>query len=151
MSDDESHALGGGSGAADDEVALPKATVAKLIQEFLPEGFSAAKDAKDLITECCKEFVIAISSEANEITEKDSKKTMMPEHILAALKALGFEQFVEETESVMKDHKETTKTERTRKKTKFNGSGLSAEELEAVQAQLFAQSKARLESGEGQS
>ena len=32
------------------------------------------------------EFVLAIASEANEICEKDSKKTMVPEHILAALK-----------------------------------------------------------------
>lgn len=32
------------------------------------------------------EFVMAISSEANEICEKESKKTMTPEHVLAALK-----------------------------------------------------------------
>lgn len=32
------------------------------------------------------EFVLAIASEANEICEKDLKKTMLPEHILAALK-----------------------------------------------------------------
>lgn len=32
------------------------------------------------------EFVLALSSEANEICDKESKKTLLPEHILAALK-----------------------------------------------------------------
>lgn len=32
------------------------------------------------------EFLLAVSSEANEICEKDSKKTMLPDHILSALK-----------------------------------------------------------------
>lgn len=82
--------------------------------ELLPGEFTCAKDAKDLMTECCKgvlpgcanlsskllltpppalpsspnspEFVLTIASEANEICEKESKKTMGPEHILAALK-----------------------------------------------------------------
>lgn len=69
--------------------------------ESLPKEFTCAKEAKDLITDCCKgiislnwgavlirgtEFVLALSSEANEICDKESKKTLLPEHILAALK-----------------------------------------------------------------
>jgi hypothetical protein len=81
--------------------------------------------------------VLTIASEANEICEKDSKKTMMPEHIVAALKvrtrthldspssrhpvtsaltyawfiwqALGFEDFVGEVEDVLGEHKELAK------------------------------------------
>ncbi|KAK4704969.1 denticleless, partial [Phenoliferia sp. Uapishka_3] len=45
----------GGGGGGDDDVNLPKATVAKLIQELLPPDFTCAKEAKDLMTECCKE------------------------------------------------------------------------------------------------
>lgn len=145
-----------GGSAETDDVNLPKATVAKIVSgepcslfallqvsvahqtrlsslpqttELLPPEFTCAKEAKDLMTECCKggssllvlccysslyrteaqadcslaprrvsllaapafssppsEFVLTIASEANEICDKDSKKTMVPEHILAALK-----------------------------------------------------------------
>ena len=74
MSDDESPR----NSAGDDEVALPKATVHKLVQgqpspvlsclalgetvyltvvthtEFLPAGFTATKEVKDLMVDCCK-------------------------------------------------------------------------------------------------
>lgn len=34
------------------------------------------------------EFVLTVASEANEICEKDSKKTMLPDHVVNALKVL---------------------------------------------------------------
>ncbi|GAA5872100.1 hypothetical protein JCM3774_002274, partial [Rhodotorula dairenensis] len=105
MSDDE----GPRNSAADDEVALPKATVHKLVQEFLPAGFTATKEVKDLMVDCCKEFLLTVASEANEICEKDSKKTMSPEHIVSALKELGFDEFVAGVEDVFKEHKELAK------------------------------------------
>jgi hypothetical protein len=83
------------------------------------------------------EFIHLISSEANEICEQDSKKTIAPEHIIGALKVcppkifclippwapiggpiidfdriyqrLGFESFTEEVEDVLKDHKQQQK------------------------------------------
>ncbi|CEQ39432.1 SPOSA6832_00931, partial [Sporobolomyces salmonicolor] len=177
-----------GTGGGDDDVALPKATVNKLIQgplppsldwlaaahhwvptELLPPGFTAAKEVKDLMAECCKgkpplpashgsrrltfalcvatEFVLAVSSEANEICEKDSKKTMLPEHIVASLKALGFEDFVEGVEDVLKDHKELAKGERQKKAKKAAASGMTEEELLRAQEELFAASRARFEAG----
>ena len=36
------------------------------------------------------EFIHLISSEANEICEKESKKTIAPEHIISALKVFKF-------------------------------------------------------------
>ncbi|GAA5820544.1 hypothetical protein JCM11251_003040 [Rhodosporidiobolus azoricus] len=148
MSDDEARAGGAaGAGAGDDEVSLPKATVNKLIAELLPEGVTASKEVKDLIVECCKEFVLTVSSEANEICEKESKKTMNPDHVVSALKALGFEDFVEGVEDVLKDHKELAKGEKANKKKKAAGNGMSQEELLAAQEALFAASKARFEAG----
>lgn len=64
-----------------------------------------------------------IASEANEVCEEESKKTIAPEHIITALKVriqllsavrrdgeqtfqrLGFENFTAEVEDVLKDHK----------------------------------------------
>jgi hypothetical protein len=63
---------------------------------------TCAKDAKDLVADCAKgqspnfsfpslntalaEFIVLVSSEAHEICEKGSKKTIAPEHIVEALK-----------------------------------------------------------------
>ncbi|GAA6000032.1 hypothetical protein JCM10207_006021 [Rhodosporidiobolus poonsookiae] len=145
MSDDEGPR--GGASAGDDDVALPKATVNKLVAELLPEGFSASKEVKDLIVDCCKEFVLTISSEANEICEKESKKTMNPDHVVSALKALGFEDFVEGVEDVLKEHKDLAKGEKAKKAKKAAGNGLSPEEALAMQEKLFAASRARMDGG----
>lgn len=77
--------------------------------ELLPNEITCAKETRDLIIECCvgevavchlclcgcvyapsagflAEFIHLISSEANEICEQESKKTIAPEHIISALK-----------------------------------------------------------------
>ncbi|KAH8106250.1 histone-fold-containing protein [Cristinia sonorae] len=143
MSDHEGH--GGGAPGTDDDLSLPKATVAKMIAELLPNDVSCAKDTRDLVIECCVEFIHLISSEANEICEQESKKTIAPEHIIAALKRLGFETFTAEVEDVLKDHKQQVK-EREKKVGKLEQSGLSEEELARQQEELFAASRAKFQS-----
>ncbi|KIY67342.1 histone-fold-containing protein [Cylindrobasidium torrendii FP15055 ss-10] len=142
MSDREGH-----SGVPDEDLTLPKATVAKMIQELLPKELSCAKETRDLVIECCVEFIHLISSEANEICEKESKKTIAPEHIINALKALGFDSFTSEVEDVLKDHKQVTKDRGQAKQNKMQTSGLTEEELLAKQEELFAASRARMAAG----
>ncbi|KAI9340409.1 histone-fold-containing protein [Zopfochytrium polystomum] len=139
MSDDDHH----GGGGLDEEVGLPKATVYKLIQEILPPDISCAKDTKDLLTECCVEFIHLVSTEANEVCEKDARKTIAGEHIITALKNLGYEEYIEELTEVYEDHMKQSQ-ERESRSSKLENSGLSLEELERVQRELFAQSKSRL-------
>jgi len=141
MSDQEG--LGGGAG--DDDLSLPKATVAKMIAELLPNDVTCAKETRDLVIECCVEFIHLISSEANEICEQESKKTIAPEHIISALKRLGFETFTTEVEDVLKDHKQQLK-EREKKVSKLESSGLTEEELLRKQEELFAASRAKFQS-----
>lgn len=141
MSDNE---RGGGS----DEIGLPRATVNKLIQEMLPEDVICSKDTKDLIAECCKEFITLISSEANEICEKDSKKTISPEHITSALRELGFDEFIEEVEGVNRVHKAQAKQDNQKRKNKLDQSAFTEDELAAQQELLFAASKARFDAGQ---
>jgi len=128
----------------DDDLSLPKATVQKLISELLPKDVVCAKETRDLVIECCVEFIHMISTEANEICESESKKTIAPEHILTALKRLGFESFLTDVEEVLKDHKIQQK-EREKKTSKFDKMGMSEEELLRKQEELFAASKARYE------
>lgn len=55
-----------------------------------------AKESRDLLIECCVEFITMLSSEANDIAEKDAKKTIACEHITKALQDLGFEDYIPE-------------------------------------------------------
>lgn len=51
------------------------------------------------------EFIHLLASEANEICEKETKKTIAAEHVITALKALGFDGYLPEVEVVLQDHK----------------------------------------------
>lgn len=103
---------------------------------------SCARDTRDLLIECCVEFIHLVSSESNEICERDFKKTIAPEHVLQALKDLGFDQFAPAVEETLQSHKAMTK-ERESKSRKMQDTGMSPEELQKHQEMLFAQSKAR--------
>lgn len=87
------------------------ATVQKIVTEILPpsSGLAFGKDARDLLIECCVEFITLISSEANEISEKESKKTIACEHITKALEQLGFGEYVPDIMEVASEHKEQLK------------------------------------------
>ncbi|KAJ7086672.1 histone-fold-containing protein [Mycena epipterygia] len=146
MSDREG--TSGGAPPSDEDLSLPKATVAKMITELLPGDVVCAKETRDLVIECCVEFIHLISSEANEICEQESKKTIAPEHIIGALKRLGFDSFTTEVEDVLKEHKQQQK-DREKKVSKFEQSGLTPEELLAAQEQLFAASRAKFQSTSG--
>ncbi|KAJ7699868.1 histone-fold-containing protein [Mycena rosella] len=146
MSDREGNS--GGAPPSDEDLSLPKATVAKMITELLPADVVCAKETRDLVIECCVEFIHLISSEANEICEQESKKTIAPEHIIGALKRLGFDSFTTEVEDVLKEHKQQQK-DREKKVSKFEQSGLTTEELLAAQEQLFAASRAKFQSTSG--
>lgn len=96
---------------ANDDLSLPKATVQKIVSEILPpsQGIAFNKDARDLLIECCVEFITLISSEANEISEKESKKTIACEHITKALEQLGFGDYVPGINEVAGEFKEAVK------------------------------------------
>ncbi|KAK2624847.1 hypothetical protein QTJ16_006040 [Diplocarpon rosae] len=113
------------------------ATVQKIVGEILANspGMGLTKDARDLLIECCVEFITLISSEANEISEKESKKTIACEHITKALEQLGFGDYVHDIMEVASEHKEQLKV--------FSlshpgeQSGLSTEQLLAMQEAAF--------------
>ena len=90
---------------------LPKATVQKIINEILPpsSGLTVARDFRDLLIECCVEFIKLVSFEANEIAEKEAKKTIGCEHITKALKEMGFGEYVPEVLAAANEFKEQQK------------------------------------------
>ncbi|KAI1772708.1 histone-fold-containing protein [Hypoxylon cercidicola] len=127
-----------------DDLSLPKATVQKIVSEILPasSGVSFSKEARDLLIECCVEFITLVSSEANEISEKEAKKTIACDHITKALNTLGFSDYIPAVLEAAAQHKETQKV-REKRGNKFEESGMTLEELEELQRQQFEAARER--------
>ena len=79
-----SSSIQGGSAAADEELTLPRAAMNKMIKEVMP-NIRVANEARELILQCSTEFIHLLSSEANEICDKQQKKTISPEHVLQGI------------------------------------------------------------------
>ncbi|KAJ3016963.1 negative cofactor 2 transcription regulator complex subunit ncb2 [Thoreauomyces humboldtii] len=131
-------------GAPEEDLSLPKATVAKLIHEMMPSDIVCAKETRDLIAECCVEFIHLISTQANEQCEKEAKKTIAGEHVIKALQELGFDEYVPEVQEAYTEH--TKSTEERTKGLKKKDTGYTPEELEEMQAAMFAKARERLNS-----
>lgn len=124
---------------ADDDVNLPRAAVNKLIKEMLP-SIRVSNDARELILNCCTEFIHLLASEANELCGKQSKKTITPDHIINALESLGFSSYVSEVKGVLTEHKKQAKSRR-KASTKLENMGIPEEELLRQQQALIAQAR----------
>ncbi|KAF1921023.1 histone-fold-containing protein [Ampelomyces quisqualis] len=131
-----------------DDLSLPKATVQKIVQDILAseQGMTFAKDSRDLLIECCVEFITLISSEANEIAEKDAKKTIACEHVKAALEELDFGDYVPAILDVAQDYKKQQQN-REKKQTKIEQSGMTEEELIRAQEELFKSATNKFNAG----
>ncbi|CAJ2504493.1 Uu.00g118870.m01.CDS01 [Anthostomella pinea] len=125
--------------AGSEDLSLPKATVQKIVSEILPAstGVSFSKEARDLLIECCVEFITLVSSEANEISEKEAKKTIACDHITKALDTLGFGDYVSAVLEAAQHHKETQKV-REKRGNKFEDSGMTMEELASLQMEFLS-------------
>nr|CAB3239905.1 protein Dr1-like [Phallusia mammillata] len=125
--------------ADEDDLNLPRAAINKLIRETLPQ-VRVSNEARELIVTCCNEFIHLVSSEANEICNKNTKKTIMPEHVLDALESLGFGSYVEECREVLVECKHVALKKR-RGSSRLENLGIPEEELLRQQQELFAQAR----------
>lgn len=132
---------------ADEDVTLPKATIQKLIKEMLPSGIKCSNDTRDLVLQCCVEFIHLISSEANEVCTKEGKKTIGPKHVIEALKALGFEDYITEVNDVFREVESMEKPKKMRKS--LDTLGIPQEQLLQEQMALFAKARNALNSSKG--
>lgn len=117
---------------------------------MLAPDLTFSRESRDLLIDCCVEFVHLVSSEANEICERETKKTIAGEHVTKALEELGFNAFLEQINVVFTDHKNQLRA-REKKVSKFESSGLSTEELLKQQEELLNQARNRFQAqGMGQ-
>ncbi|XP_055706615.1 protein Dr1 [Phlebotomus papatasi] len=123
----------------DDELTLPRASINKMIKELIP-SIRVANESRELILNCCTEFIHLISSEANEVCNLRNKKTINAEHVLEALERLGFRDYKQEAEAVLNDCKAVA-AKRRRQSTRLEHLGIPEEELLRQQQELFAKAR----------
>jgi down-regulator of transcription 1 len=130
-------------------LTISTATVGKIITEILASdpGTAFARETRDLLIECCVEFIQLLSSEANEIAENEAKKTIACEHVTAALSKLGYGEYVDEVKKVAADHK-VQQVNREKKQSKIEQSGLTEEELIRQQQELFKSAEMKFQATE---
>ena len=64
----------------DEDLSVPRAALNKMIKELLP-SVRVANEARELVLNCCTEFIHFVATEANEICNKQQKKTISHEHV----------------------------------------------------------------------
>jgi hypothetical protein len=104
-----------------------------------------SKEVKDKMCEISLDFVHLLSSEANAVSEKEKKKMILTDHVMGALKSLGFNEFVPAVEQEVLHFTKTSK-ETARKPFRLENSGLSTEELLSQQEELFARAREKMNS-----
>ncbi|XP_007253510.1 protein Dr1 [Astyanax mexicanus] len=127
------------SSGNDDDLTIPRAAINKMIKETLP-NVRVANDARELVVNCCTEFIHLISSEANEICNKSEKKTISPEHVINALESLGFGSYIAEVKDVLQECK-TVALKRRKASSRLENLGIPEEELLRQQQELFAKAR----------
>ncbi|KAK4750785.1 hypothetical protein SAY87_004267 [Trapa incisa] len=134
-------------GKSKEDASLPKATMTKIIKEMLPPDVRVARDAQDLLIECCVEFINLVSSESNEVCNREDKRTIAPEHVLKALEVLGFGEYIEEVYAAYEQHKLETMQDSLKGGKWSNGVEMTEEEALAEQQRMFAEARARMNGG----
>lgn len=131
----------------DDDVSLPKSTLSKAIREAVPSGMRVSGDAVDLILACCNEFVHLLSAQANEISDRDGRSTISPDHVIRALEELGFTSYLPDVKGALEAFRAEQAVAAKAAQRRAAGSGLSQEELLKLQEQLFSAARQRSEEG----
>nr|GMC60213.1 protein Dr1 homolog isoform X1 [Ipomoea batatas] len=93
------------------------------------------------------EFINLISSESNEVCNKEDKRTIAPEHVLKALEVLGFGEYIEEVYAAYEQHKFETMQDSVRGGKWSNVVEMTEEEALAAQQRMFAEARARMNNG----
>jgi histone H3/H4 len=126
----------------EEELCLPRASINKIIKEIVP-ALRVAANCRELILNCCTEFIHLISSEANEICNQKNKKTINAEHILEGLNKLGFSDFTRDALNVLNECK-VQAAKRRRQSNRLENLGISEEELLRQQQELIQQAREQI-------
>lgn len=74
---------------------MPAAIITRIMRRVLPGHARISDDAREAIQECVSEFIGFITEEAKEKCQLESRRVLTANDLLAAMEALGFDNYVE--------------------------------------------------------
>lgn len=78
-----------------EDLNLPNAVITRIIKDSLPEGVAIAKEARSAIAKAASVFILFTTSSANNLAQKNKKKTVSAQDVFNALKEMEFDKFIE--------------------------------------------------------
>ncbi|KAK4316049.1 hypothetical protein Pmani_012754 [Petrolisthes manimaculis] len=101
-----------------EDLNLPNAVITRIIKDSLPEGVAIAKEARSAIAKAASVFVLFTTSSANNLAQKNKKKTVNAQDIFNALTEMEFEKFIEPLQESLEVHKKTQQSKKEQKEAK---------------------------------
>lgn len=101
-----------------EDLNLPNAVITRLIKDSLPEGIVVAKEARSAIARAASVFVLYTTSTANNLAQKNKKKTVSAQDVFNAMKEMEFEKFVEPLQESLELYKKSMQNKKEQKEAK---------------------------------
>ncbi|KAF7638836.1 CBFD_NFYB_HMF domain-containing protein [Meloidogyne graminicola] len=122
-------------------VGLPQKGLNMIIKDALPD-MRIANETREVLNQCCVEFIKLISKEAQTISSKDQRKTIYHDHVQKALKNLGFpREYIDAANSVLGECKIAAEKRLKRKNSRLDKCGIPEEQLWQMQQRLIEQAR----------
>ncbi|XP_065068815.1 DNA polymerase epsilon subunit 3-like [Rhopilema esculentum] len=99
-----------------EDLNLPHAVITRLIKEVLPDGVNVSKEARSAISRAASVFVLYTTSCANNLAQKQKRKTLTGQDVLTAMEEMEFEQFIEPLKHSLEAFKKEQKGKENKKK-----------------------------------
>ncbi|KAF8568357.1 hypothetical protein P879_08089 [Paragonimus westermani] len=79
-----------------DDLYLPNAVILRIIRDSLPERTVVSREARSAISKAASSFILYVTSLASAHCEAAKRKTLLAGDILAALKEMEFEHYIDQ-------------------------------------------------------
>uniref|UniRef100_A0A0N4ZRN3 Protein Dr1 n=1 Tax=Parastrongyloides trichosuri TaxID=131310 RepID=A0A0N4ZRN3_PARTI len=128
-------------GDEENEVGLPQKGLNMIIKDIIPD-MRVANEARDLLNQCCVEFIKIVGQEAQKMSQTDQRKTICHDHVRNALIKLGFSNdYVEAADSCLGECKLAAENKLKRKNSRLDKCGIPEEQLYMMQQQLIEEAR----------
>jgi nuclear transcription Y subunit beta len=91
---------------------LPVANVANIMKKCIPPSAKTAKDSKDLMQMASSEFIAFVTCKAQELCQRERRKTLTGEDLINAMDQLGMPYYAEAGRKYLQRFKAGAKMEK---------------------------------------
>lgn len=91
---------------------MSEANVVRIMRRVLPPNAKISEESKETMQECVSEYIAFTTSEANQRSQREQRKTVSAEDIIWAMSNLGFDNHVEPLTIYLQRHRESENSDR---------------------------------------